>query len=532
MNINKPLSILAFIGITLYFAILSVSFFRETESIAAETETRALPKTQYAEAAVRHVRSLTPLQSPQTFVTYRTDKHLDGYLQQQNLYEEYVKRYETGYPLEYFTVEVRDDAVRAHYEVDLHYRDGKVIGWRNLNAGPNKTAGPEETGEIAAAYVRRQGYDLSQFDMRKETGLAEQVFFESRDHKIGAAHLRLAVDVRGGEVSGFRSGFVVPDSYLDWQSAQDRIASVLTSISLGTAFAMSLAAIIIMVRYRKTVRFSRGILLSLVYLAIYVANNLNLYPSYKAAEGEYVNGLAAVLLLVFLNFVTLLLAVSLYLSLLSGLVLWRRLGSHPWPHWTEAHFREETLRGMGRGYLLAFFLLGVQQLLFWIGETQFGVWAVRDAANSVHNMFSPALFPLMAWAAAISEEAVYRLFGIALFKKLLRSNFLAVLVPSMIWALGHTQYPIYPVYTRFVEVTVLGIIFGYAFLRYGFITVVFAHAAMNSILMGMSLMFLGTEEAAAGLFYMLSPALAGYLIYLLHSFRRRKDPPILPEANG
>ena len=161
---------------------------------------------------------------------------------------------------------------------------------------------------------------------------------------------------------------------------------------------------------------------------------------------------------------------------------------------------------MGRGYLLALFILGVQQVLFYTGEVNFDVWAVNDPSDSVLNMLEPRLFPLMAWVAAISEEATFRLLGIILFKKLFRSNFIAIVFPSVIWAASHTQYPIYPVYTRLIEVTIIGIILGYVFLKYGFITAIFAHACMDSILMGMSLFSLGhVSDVLAGIFYILLP---------------------------
>jgi membrane protease YdiL (CAAX protease family) len=139
-------------------------------------------------------------------------------------------------------------------------------------------------------------------------------------------------------------------------------------------------------------------------------------------------------------------------------------------------------------------------------------------------MVYPAFFPLMAWAAAISEESVYRLFGIPFFMKIVRSRFLAVLIPSMIWALSHTQYPIYPVYTRFVEVTVIGLIFGYAFMKYGFMTVLFAHASMDSILMGLSLFDMGdTAHSLIGGFYIIFPGLIGWLIAWFHGKTKRRE---------
>src|SRR5690606_18822517 len=159
-----------------------------------------------------------------------------------------------------------------------------------------------------------------------------------------------------------------------------------------------------------------------------------------------------------------------------------------WARWKEAGYGKHVVAAMGRGHLGCLFILGVQSFMFFIGEHYFGVWATNDPLFSNYNLLYPLLFPLLAWGGALPEEAVYRLFGIILLKKLFRSTAVAVLLTSMIWAIGHTSYPIFPAYTRFVEVTVLGLIFGWVFLKYGFITAVFAHAAVDSILMGFSLM--------------------------------------------
>jgi hypothetical protein len=519
MKTNKPLLILALIGIVLY---ISLAFAYGDDPQPAE-DGAMLSKSEAAAQAVQFVESMSELREPRTFVTYRTHKMFSGYLQQQDLYREYLDRYENKYPTEYFTVEVADAATRAHYEVDVGMRDGRVLGWSNLNAPEGGPADATLEHE-AALFLYKQGYDAGRLRLVPQPGDPPGRFvFESESEAIGDARLRLAVDVAHGEIAGFHAAFSVPETFAGWLDEQDATAGLLTLISLAATAFMALYSLFYAVRLRKEIPLNRGALLTLVFLLIYGANNFNTYPALKAVYGAEMTGPTAALFIVFLNFATLLMAVSLYLNLIAGRSMWEKLGRHPWPHWTEARFGDEVLGGMGRGYLLALFLLGVQQLLFFIAATVFHVWAVNDAADSLYNMFVPALFPLMAWAAGISEEAAYRLFGIAFFKKLFHFNFPAVLVPSVIWALSHTQYPIYPVYTRLVEVTALGLAFGYVFLRYGFFTALFAHTAMDSILMGMSLLYTGSPpEMAAGVFYMALPALVGWLISLLHSRLRLK----------
>jgi hypothetical protein len=39
-------------------------------------------------------------------------------------------------------------------------------------------------------------------------------------------------------------------------------------------------------------------------------------------------------------------------------------------------------------------------------------------------------------------------------------TFLALLLPAMIWAFGHSTYPVFPVYFRGIKLTIAGLIFG------------------------------------------------------------------------
>jgi hypothetical protein len=79
------------------------------------------------------------------------------------------------------------------------------------------------------------------------------------------------------------------------------------------------------------------------------------------------------------------------------------------------------------------------------------------------------------------------------------------------------------VYTRFIEVTIIGIIFGYIFVRFGFATAVIAHAVIDSILMGFDIMSEGTAGAAIAALYMALPAVIGWLLA-----RWRRAQPQIP----
>lgn len=214
---------------------------------------------------------------------------------------------------------------------------------------------------------------------------------------------------------------------------------------------------------------------------------------------------------------TLIMGVVVSLSAAVGDGLWREQHLNMWARWQEHDYGDHVWKSMIIGYLTCLFILGVQQALFAIAETSFHAFAIPDPSQSVFNLNAPLLFPTLAWMAGISEEILFRLFGIALFRKLLRNTFAAVLVSSFLWALGHAAYTVYPSYTRLIEVTILGVIFSYIFLSYGLITTIFAHVIMDSILMGLTIMVGGHSlEIISGLGYMALPLFIAAIIRFLH----------------
>ncbi|PYI53845.1 CPBP family intramembrane glutamic endopeptidase [Paenibacillus flagellatus] len=490
----------------------------------------AVEKREAASKAESYLSELTGGPVRSTSVVYQSDQLLSGYVQKERLVHAYKSRYADQVPIDFYRVELTGSD-GTEYIADVHMKTGAVFGWQKRSR--ERASSPEEARKLAESVLRKSGASPESYQaLPRDRTAPYRVVFEHRTEKVGEAKLQVAVDVRGGEATAYRVRFGIPQSHLDWVKAQDKASASMTQWNLIVSSLMGIAAVVFSILHRKRIAFVRGIVLTLLFLAIYWINNVNMFPAFKTLEAEgydpFLSDEASVVMIVTMNVVVTIMAVVCYFSLTAGQSLWKDAGRDPWPRWRDASFGREAMSGMTRGYLLACFMLGLQSLLFFIAEKRFGMWAVNDPTGSLYNLLRPGLFPLMAWTAAISEEAIYRFFGIALFRKLLRSTFLAVLVPSMIWAFSHTQYPIYPVYTRFVEVTLLGLVFGYAFLRYGFVTALFAHAIMDSLLMSFSLIDMGgAGSAALGLFYIVSPALVGVALWWLHrTFAGRRPPPV------
>ncbi|MFD2670643.1 CPBP family intramembrane glutamic endopeptidase [Marinicrinis sediminis] len=444
--------------------------------------------------------------------------NLSAYLNKYKLASDYQDQYGEKYPISYYEVEWKDPA-RANQAtyILVHYTEESILGWNQVGY-PEDTPAMSDTERLdrAASALQTQGYDPQDFQSTAlEDGL---IRFTSMAQSLEDARLTIEVELLGGNVSAFHAYFAPPQSFTDWFQNEMSQRDQLSIISLLLSLFMTIAAIVTVILYRKTASFSRGILLSIAVLALLLFESFNSLPMLEALYPEQPDRDAEALFLAVVNGVIYaILAISLYLSLVAGDSMFRTLGKSYWPRWRDAGYRGHVLSAMGRGYLYAMIILGVQQIIFFIAEKQFHIWTFDDPQFYSENYYYPLLFPLGAWVAAIMEEGTYRLFGISLFQKLFRFRWIAIIFTNFIWALGHISYPFFPPYTRLVEVFIIGFVFTFIFLRYGFICAVFAHAALDCFLMGLSLTFIGGDANGwMAFFYILSPALIAFLIVLLH----------------
>jgi membrane protease YdiL (CAAX protease family) len=150
-----------------------------------------------------------------------------------------------------------------------------------------------------------------------------------------------------------------------------------------------------------------------------------------------------------------------------------------------------SARAVLAGYGLAGVLLGYVTLFYIIGSRYFGVWAPADVID-YSNAFStsmPWIYALVAGlSAAALEEFFFRLLAISLLLRWFGKRWLAVLLPAVVWALLHANYPVEPIYTRGVELTIAGVVFGLVFLRFGIWSTIAAHYAVNVFLVGYPMM--------------------------------------------
>lgn len=498
---------------------------------------KVISKAEAAQKALSFAKNkwnLTGMEANNLSVTYATNSKLYGYLAANKLTATYDKKFAKPYPYDTYRVEASDQQDKnTSYYMYLNMQTGEVVSWSKFHIPlqPLKLS-KDEMVAAAIGYLKSAGYKSNSLQPFRITGTLEgntrpNVVFQDSNHKIGESFLHIQLEFDGDQIVSFRPDFPVPQAHLDYVNRQNRYANWMTGIGYAfMTFVLAVLAVVFSAISRRYTSFMRGIFLSGLYTALSIFSTFNILPALQAAGGDIPHDQAALSFgIIVQSVITLVMGAATYFSFVGGDGLWKQLGYNPWPRWQERGYGDYVFKSMWIGYLTAIILLGAQSIIYIVLALIFGTWSTTDATQSTFNMMYPLLFPLMAWVAGIGEEAVYRLFGIVMMKKIVRNTFLACLIPTLIWAFGHTLYPIYPTYSRPIELVILGLMFSFIFLRYGFITAVFAHVIFDSIGMGTSLLFMneGPVYIFAGFGYMVLPAIVAWIIRIFHRNRKPRD---------
>lgn len=536
-KLNSKLLILAIIGIVLYFSsniFMNIKQGDAMGNLAAPSVTKA----EAQDAAVRFASEKLMFTAAKVEAMYQSDKYASGYIAKNGLMDAYREHLQEKVPLDYWMI-VASDSTGRSIRIKTSMDTPDVKGWDMSESHSSSRA--ENHYTVAEKALAEAGYNPADWNYSEEPLISSQsadsFIFVSKTEKLGEAVPSVTIGVQNGKAVSVSAGLKVPDSYMDWIKNQEKLAKYMTWGFLFFTVAMGITALVLAIVKGREVRWSRGILMTVIFFALYLAQNFNVSEAMMSAQGldPRAESLAKMFMVIITVFLSLLMAAAVWFCLLSGEQQWRSMGERLWSRWRDPEFGQDVFYGMGRGYLICLFILGIQQVAFLIAGEVFDSFSITDPAQSTMNMRWAFLFPTTAWVAAIMEEGIFRLFGIALFKRMFRNNFMAVLVSSLIWGLGHTSYTIYPSYTRLFEVTLLGFIFGYTMLRYGFLTAVFTHASMNSLLMAIYLVVEkpGGSSILWALFYVALPTLIGYAIRYLHPrlggrHRPQNPEPVLP----
>lgn len=483
---------------------------------------KVIDKAAAEQQAVAFAEQHTGLAVANAKVVHQSDKLLSGYLAKEKLLESYTEKYDKQFPIDVYQVNVTFKNNNGYGFVYLHMYNERIASWNFYLKNPlNKEEQLLSKDEQSLAIQRLlagENYGNSVLESLRPSANGQWTATQA-DSYIGEAKFRIeaAAQLVNNQpvVTKYKPAFGVPSDYVSYVNKQDKLAGILTGIGyVLMSIVLCILAIIYAILYRKFTSFKYGIVLTIIFLATYIIMNLNMLDAIRASQGELLTSDGVIVVTAIITvLLSIAMAGSIYISIVAGDGLWKAQGRNVWPRFGQPGYGDYVWRSMGLSYLFAIILLGLQPLIFLGLSKLIGTWGTSDVTMSPYNMSVLWLMPVLAWAAAISEEAVFRFFGIGLFRRWFRHSFAAAILPTLFWALGHVTYPFYPATTRLIELMIIGLLFSFIFVRYGFITAMFTHAIFNSIAVGSSLLAVGTApNIISAIFFILLPVLIAFII--------------------
>ena len=378
---------------------------------------------------------------------------------------------------------------------------GRVTGFSHgiLESDEGASLPQEEARAVAEAFLTEvQSFSLDDYEPIEATSVdrparRDHTFtWRKRDFVAGEdGHYRIWVSVQGDRPGGFGEYLKVPEAFArEYREIRSR-AGMVTSITSKFRLVLIIAAVVVLVRKfrRRELSWRVPVILAVSTAGLSYLDSVNGYPislfgydTMQSFPSFMVNFLFGGL------FSAALTAMAIVVYGTSGGAASRDVKgwSNPLARLSLRRWRSAAVgRVVLIGYGLAFAHLGYVTLFYILGRDHLGVWAPAGMTGyrNTYSTWLPWIYPLLTGlVAAVKEEFLYRLVAISLLLRWLKRPWLAVLLPGLVWAFMHSNYPHEPVGIRGLELTVVGVIFGLVFLRFGIWATTISHYVYNCFL--------------------------------------------------
>jgi hypothetical protein len=354
----------------------------------------------------------------------------------------------------------------------------------------------EEAEHLAESFVEKFGkqdlskYELFDYGTEVKPNRVDQ-HFEWRKGGYPESTLRIRVEIAGNKVSTYRYYLAPSDTWTRKYKKIRENNELLGKIASFFIFVFIVTTIGAFVYGLNThnIRWRFALVGSLIVVLLVILDQGNNWTN--TVDSQYETKLT------FANFVTnqmmLLLMATVGSFLISMLliggaeIIYRRA----WPaHMampyllspkglSQSDFFQKTIYGylIVGGMMLwviAYYMVGQQFNFF----CPLGV----DDYKTVGTLCPAISAALIGVSAAGLEELTCRVVALGLLKRVLKNFWLANLIQAVIWGFAHSQYPQQPSYARGVELSVVGLVFGWIINRYGLVPCFVAHYLYDAFL--------------------------------------------------
>lgn len=488
-----------------------------------------------------------------TAVVFEADQYSDVFLQK-TLGSLNVEKFSNLHDIQLFTWKVRffKSLQKEEFLLWINPKTGQIISYNHLIEDIEKrpTLNKEIARQKAEIFLKSKfsvdfiNYDFHEENAQKIENRTDYLFsWEKKGVNLnwnsgqGQAKVLTTVVIAGEEVKYFsKAGLDIPEKfnrYIDKQFAQGAFLSRVIYIFF---IVLLIAAISVVLKNKLNLdmRFCKR---KFIIFACFIGflqvlssfNNIEIvFMNYRTTDsfmsflGQYFVG--AVIMVLFISVIGVLPAIA-------GEFLFTRefpkLKNYSLLHYLKSSFfTREIFKNIILGYLLFVIFLGLQALIFSFGHKYLGVWKQTISLTEHSSAYIPFIAAfVMAIIASFNEEIIFRVFGISWLRNITKNVFLAILISSLIWGFGHTNYAIFPVWFRGIEVSLLGIFFGIIFVKYGVVSLFVAHYLVD-VFWGASAYILGKSPAYIAIgtwFIFLLPLIFAFLAYILNKSSKEKN---------
>ncbi len=374
---------------------------------------------------------------------------------------------------------------------------GKLVGFKKdvLDNQVLPTIEAEAARQKAEAFIKQNfPADLGQYTLSEtsSTPLAHRT-----DHSFTWNLKKVPMDLRirlnayfsGDQITSVTQTIDLPDSFLRNErkiaSKRNFLMQVAGNIDLGLSVAM---CIFLLIAWKKHwVRWRRmlpvcGILLVVNILAM--ANDLPRswfgYSTEDTVAAFWASTLATPLLM------TVLFGIWQILPFAASDSVGRTFPRSQYslaelavkPFYNSEVFLTAILVGFGAAGIH----LGFVVLYYFLGSRFLHFYSPLDVPyDDVLSSALPWIQPLVTGLApALKEETTYRLFAIPFLFHFTKRKWVSILLPAILWGFLHSSYYVEPIYARGLELSIVGIFFGFIFWEYGIFATISAHFIYNA----------------------------------------------------
>ena len=410
-----------------------------------------------------------------------------------------------GYPLFRYRVALKRRGETTTYLVELHPALGVIRWHRTLEEDePGARLEEDEARSLARQAVEDGlGVDLAEWE---EKGVSTKVLPERTDHVFTLERWiseepelreRLFVTVGGDEVVSAWRSLVVPRPAARRSRAEEAPGRALETVGFALLGAAAIGAFFVfLARLRDgTVRLGRAMFWPAVVLVCllgtYALQTSQLFLNWEPLWPRWVSTLQY---LVHRSLGEIWMLLVLLAVIAAGDALDRESGADRGRSlWTlsrggvlDPEVGSASLRGFFIGLMCGGALVSSILLLEWVAGARTSIQPRGFFFYAINSASPTAVTLLFFLNVALVEELGYRFFGGTWLLRLTGRRWLAVLVPALIYGLTHTRLdflpPAEPFWGRAVALTLVGCVWGWAFLRYGALTVVLSHYTADLVI--------------------------------------------------